>query len=291
VAEWRVYCKAESAANEREALRRLQSSIGDELRIYQGAASSPKFADAKKYFENAVRYSSAAKGLIGLAREALDGDSGSDVSPTVRDAFVWRQHAKNHYEWGKRVEQHQKDEPDKAPYTPTAPKIELKTASVSFLPGGGLSFSLCDAKPLHRDKRYLNVNIGWGYDTKVENRGQGNRMVLFGASYHGVVSPYLTVGTGAGLATFSSSAQKSAQRLYVQPYIVDFRPGGLRRNVDFHGPWWQVFFFRYSTIIFPAGFEPGQFGGVSPQYRAELVHSVGFHADMAPVIRGIQKRW
>jgi hypothetical protein len=99
------------------------------------------------------------------------------------------------------------------------------------------------------------------------------------------------VGAGVGVAFFSSQTTESFETLYVRPCIVDFRPFALRRNVQFSGPWWQVLIFRYSTLTFPKGFEAGGFGGSLPRFEAELIHTIGLHADLEPVMRKLRDKW
>jgi hypothetical protein len=155
----------------------------------------------------------------------------------------------------------------------------------------GATVSVCESEPYDRNRRFVSVNFEWGGDSKPENRRDDNRMVTVGASYHAVIFPSLTIGSGAGIAWFSSKTADSFEKLYIEPYIIDFRPLALKRHAELAGPWWHVFYIRYNTLTFPKGFEPGRFGGRSPRYPMELIHSIGFHADLEPVIRKLQGKW
>ena len=287
--EWRVYCKAESVAQERQSLVKLNASLQKALQEHTDTLKTATDPDARRYFGNAVLYSGSAVAYIEDAIKSIDEDANRDVSPLVFKAFVWRSHASAHFEWGRKIVGKRTDG-ETPPQEPAEKPLPLGTRS--FFPlVGGATLSLCNAKPLQRDRQYLTVSVGYAYNTKDANAADKNRMVTLGVSYNAVITPYLTVGTGGGLAAFTSTTQPNFQKLYIQPYIVDFRPFALKPNSEFLGPWWHVFYLRYSTIIFPTGFEPGRFGGVSPRYTAEWVHALGFHADMAPVIRKMQKRW
>jgi hypothetical protein len=48
---------------------------------------------------------------------------------------------------------------------------------------------------------------------------------------------------------------------------------------------------RYSTITFPGGFDRGDFSPNSPAYPTELVHQLGVHFDLTPVLRGKRGNW
>ncbi len=63
------------------------------------------------------------------------------------------------------------------------------------------------------------------------------------------------------------------------------------RDANLKSPWLHVFFIRHSVIVFPGGFDAGQFGGTSAEYPTEFVSSIGVHADLAPLIRKWRKAW
>jgi hypothetical protein len=119
-------------------------------------------------------------------------------------------------------------------------------------------------------------------------------MLSVGLSYHWAIAPYFTFGTGAGVTRFSTrvdGGRRDFSKWYVQPTIIDFRPAALVRDANLKSPWLHVFFLRHSVIVFPGGFDAGQFGGTSAEYPTEFVSSIGVHADLAPLIRKWRKAW
>ena len=77
---------------------------------------------------------------------------------------------------------------------------------------------------------------------------------------------------------------------FVQPWIVDFRPFALGQKAYSPEAWRQIFFLRLSSTTFPGGFAASEFTG-SPKLPNELVHSLGIHADLDPIIRKARLRW
>jgi hypothetical protein len=138
----------------------------------------------------------------------------------------------------------------------------------------------------------LNLNVGWGVDVKDYGNEfanvpeDHNKIFTFGASYHAVVAPYLTVGAGGGGARFSSATTPAFSKLYIQALIVDFRPGGLFPG--YPDRWWNAFYLRGSGLIFPSGFELGRFGRQRDQYPAEFVKTFGIHAEVGTLLKSLQ---
>jgi hypothetical protein len=116
-------------------------------------------------------------------------------------------------------------------------------------------------------------------------------MLTTGATVHFVARPWLTVGAGAGLATFFTSGSGTFAKPYVQPYIVDIKPGAFVPRADVRSPWRHFVILRYSAITFPGGFDRGDFSPNSPAYPTELVHQLGVHFDLTPVLRGKRGNW
>jgi hypothetical protein len=162
--------------------------------------------------------------------------------------------------------------------------------------------SLCHANRYDRNKRFLAVNVGWGQDTKDADYTEkvtingvrnniDNKMLTVGAGFYSVALPWLTVGSGAGVAWFSSNRAASFQKLYIEPYIVEVKPLAFTGNSALT-PWWRhVLFLSYSTLVFPTGFEAGRFQRSDPRFPAELVHVWGIHADLEPLMRRLAGNW
>jgi hypothetical protein len=134
------------------------------------------------------------------------------------------------------------------------------------------------------------VTVGYGWDQKEGHQADDNRMLTIGASYDFVVAPWLTLGFGAGTARFTSDNADTFSKGFIQPWIIDVRPFALRQQKYSPEAWRQIWFVRISSITFPGGFEAGAFPG-SPKLPTELVHSIGIHADLDPIIRKARLRW
>ena len=76
----------------------------------------------------------------------------------------------------------------------------------------------------------------------------------------------------------------------MQPWIIDVRPFALRQKAYSPDAWEQIWFVRISSITYSGGVDAGQFTG-SPRLPTELVHSIGIHADLDPIIRKARLRW
>ncbi len=292
IAEVQVVCTYTSAANDPQALWLLDAELREETARfkYEAAADIP----ARTYFLEAVAHIEAARAQIKDAMQALTRPERPDVTSIVVKGLHRREQALHAFEQGWRFKR-----------TGTDPRKErgARAESTYFDADGsvprrerigflGASFSVCPATTLDRDKHYLKVNLAYGWDAKDRNEGQGNKVWSVGASYHYVLTPYFTAGTGIGVSRFSFRGdQPTFHKLYLQPVIFDFRPVGLVTNSTLRSPWWHVPFLRYSNMFYPAGFEAGSFAGQTSRYRQELVQSVGVYADFAPLLRKRHKRW
>ena len=289
IVEWRVYCRSESIAEKQQALLKLRKGYTDLLHTYEAGVKGG--GRGEPYFRNAVSYMTAAITYIDFAIETLDKDPGADVSRLLQEAYVWQNNAKAHAAWAERLASREPPNPREAPGTPPPPDVSRERLMALFLPGIGVSFSLCEAKPGRRNTQFLSVNVGYAWDLKDANRDFDHRMVTVGASYNLIVSPSVTLGAGAGLATFSSKAGDSFSKAYVQPLIVDFRPFLLAEKYQRSSPWYHVLYFRGSVLTFPAGFEAGRFGNQTERFEAELIPTFGIHFDFSPVIQDMQGKW
>jgi hypothetical protein len=221
-----------------------------------------------------------------------------DPSELFFEALRWRDYAYTQFAWADRAEEAARtrnidfsEDIQRAALLqglPTPRALEKTQPRMAAF--GGLSFSICPAEAVDRHKRSLNVAVGYGWDQKEANQADNNRMLTIGASYHFVVAQWLTLGFGAGGAWFTSDTAESFSKAFVQPWIIDVRPFAFGQKAYSPDAWRQVWFVRVSSITFPGGFDAGQFTG-SPKLRTELVHSIGIHADLDPVIRKVRLRW
>lgn len=175
----------------------------------------------------------------------------------------------------------------------------FKQAEFLMAGGGpsGIGLSLCSLDPATKTRSFLSANVGIAHNTTGFGNNKGAdylvdklRMVTLGFSYHANVTRYLAIGSGAGLAIFSSDNQNhpTFQKLYVEPYIIDFKPARTMSDA-----WWaDIFAFRVNSMIFPTGFAPGSFrrsGANAPidsdRIPAELVRSVGLFIDLEPLLK------
>ena len=290
--EFRIWCSFEDSRNNRGYLVSLRRSIMEAAEKYEAAATdAPASSTRQQYYQQATQ--AVQRGLKSLDRALNDLASGprADVSDSVLEALVWHKRGEERFERGKST-------PDTSMIVADAlpPDGNRVARSGTDTGGGGISVSLCKASQFARQSQFLTVNIGYGWDKAKEDEAGNsvnlsNKMVTMGASYHAVIKPFLTIGFGAGLATFTSNTTEPVHKLYVQPYIIDFKPLALRKNSQLRGPWWHVLFFRYDTILFPAGFAEGSFEGQKVRFPAEIVHSVGIHADVEPLLRKWMDTW
>jgi hypothetical protein len=296
--EWKVWCKTDTAeamlSSFRVDLARLQSAFSERAKFQTTVSSAT--------FDRSIEALKAADKLAKAALDAVTGSEGNDPSLLLIEALRFRKIAKERFVLAEKLTalgavevsalsvEAQSWKSCGEAKIPDEPKVERSQFHrQAFSPG--IAVSLCGAKPLERHSRYVNLNFAWAYDKLKENRDDGNSMVTIGASYNSVVTPWLTVGLGAGVATFSSRNAQTFHKFYVEPYIVDIRPFAAKQSRYSQNPWPQVLFFRYSTILFPTGFEQFRFGNRSPQYPAELVHTYGVHADLEPLIRKLRNRY
>jgi hypothetical protein len=280
--DWRVWCRSQD-------LKTVLPGLRTRMSVIVTAADRNEAARTNNTNANAAFASArdAARQAATLADQASSAGQNplNDVGEIVWEALQWGHDAERHYQ--RALIYASNDTPSDSPPTPRTQRTVTPKSLLSF----GLSASVCDVKPLTRNTAFATVNFAWGWDTKDAARDDRNRMVSFGASIHGVTTPYLTVGAGAGVAWFSSGSIDGFRKFYVQPYIIDVRPLAIvKRDSEYLGPWWHVVYFRYSTVMFPAGFEAGRFPG-SPRYGPELVHSLGIHADLEPLMRKLGGKW
>jgi hypothetical protein len=293
--EWKVWCKTDSAVAMMESFR---VDLERHRSRYETAA-------------NATDPTGTARTIYGLALEAMDqaakktdtalGDArtgGADPRVAFAQALALRKVAKVRVDFAREAQK-------------LSGNVEANRQRIDVLLGSarslkpektpdrfhttriisGIAVSLCEAGPFERQTRFLSVNFGYGWDTLKQNEAFDNKMVTLGGSYHAVFTPWISAGLGGGIAFFSGNAAPSFQKFYLEPYIFDVRPFAFTQSRYSQNPWPQVVFVRYSTIIFPTGFEAGRFGGVSPQYPAELVHTWGIHFDLDPLIRSARGRY
>jgi hypothetical protein len=294
--EWKVWCKTETA----EAMLRSFRVDLDRLRSKFTAQATSQTPISRVAFDRSLEALSVADKLADEALVSVRGVTGKDPSTQLVQALRFRKIARDRFELAEKLralggastlsDEAQRWMSSGAESVPAEPNIERSEFHRTGLTAG-IAVSLCDAKPLERHSRYLNLNFAWAYDKLEENVDDGNSMVTLGASYNSVITPWLTIGLGAGVATFSSRNAQTFHKFYVEPYIVDIRPFAAKQSRYSQNPWPQVLFFRYSTILFPTGFEALRFGNRSPQYPAELVHTYGVHADLEPVIRKLRHRY
>lgn len=291
--QWKVYCRSESVETPLARLQRYQQTIHDAIvkweEASEKAAANQSTRRAVEPYNLAIAHAKKALGYIDLARTVLETQPGSDTSGLVRGAANWFNLALKH---GAFADGLARGEEPAVPPPATPDDVDQGTQRMmAAAPPVGVMLSLCDAKPGHRETQYLDVTVGYMWDKKPENRAFKHRLVTLGASYHRVVSPYLTIGGGAGVGMFSSRVSDSFQKLYLQPAIIDIRPAMFfqaRRNGS---EWWKVAYIRASVVVFPTGFKAGSFGNQSERYRAEVLKTIGLHADLSPIIQEMVEKW
>jgi hypothetical protein len=310
--EWKVWCKTERAD---KVLQSFSNDLdADVLRYRQGeqdALGNRAFRPPVEAIENAKAYVTDA---VTAQATGLH-----DPRPFLAEALRWRRIAQKRFEAAEQFAS--------APFDRAAvswrtlstldDKRDVARVLTAFMSSAvpGIAVSLCDTKPLDKQTRYVNVNISWGYDKKATETND-NRLVLLGASYHAVFTPWLAAGVGGGVATFSSRTQPSFQKIYIEPFLVDIRPlqaagdglmflyrcakpgEGLKRcqksdkqKVAPPNPLLQVLYVRFGSLIFPTGFEPDRFNETSPRFPAEFIRTRGFHFDFEPLIRKLRNRY
>jgi hypothetical protein len=302
--EWRVWCQSEQPGQNRALLLSLRRRVRTELATYQKTVVTGR----ERHLALAITYARISDSFLEAALYPGETATPDDVDQRAGRAVQWRALAADHYKWAKKkaAAGNEAEDAVNAPEEPPLPK-ELLAPRTTLLSEPDLptmqprmiasalpisvAVSACDYKPLQRDRQFVNLKFGWAFDAKDSTERFEHRMVTFGASFHVVASPFLTVGSGGGVATFTSNLREPFYKVYLQPSIVDVRPFAIGRNGSTRGPWAHVIYLRYSTLVVPTGFELGSFGGQNQRYSAELVHNLGLHADLTPVIRKLQGRW
>jgi hypothetical protein len=284
--ELQLACRVKNVADSAGAREAIGRRLDAEQLVYEQAAKTYG-REARPFAESAVRYRAVAERFLELANAEKAKDPRADVTSAVLDALAWQARAAEHFAWAERVEFERILDPRKKPgsYDADADRVDFTRR---MLPVSGVKYSFCDYRPLDRDDHVLNASVTFGLDIKNDDGDAPGRhkMLTFGASYHKVLQPWLTVGAGAGVATFFPSGADTFSKLYVQPYIVDVKPWAFGRDADVGSPWRHFVYVRYSTITFPQGFEAGRFWRGSERYPKEMVHSLGVHFDLTPVLRG-----
>lgn len=302
--EWKVWCKTSRPT---EAVAKLRAKAEAVVRTYETAENNARDAFERKNLREARRAATLSLTYIDAATLALEGRSSANPRAMLVSGLRWRGYALARFAYANTPAALRSDvEPD----APVEVAVATEEVGVQAFAGGGpgLAVSLCDAGPYERHTRFLSVNVSWGSDNLERNDGDRNTLVTLGASYHAVLTPWLSAGVGGGVASFSSVTAPAFRKWYIEPYIVDLRPARgivdlaawLKRpagtkvqddKVPSTNPWPDVLFLRYSTILFPTGIEAQRFGGRSPQYPAELIHSYGVHADLEPLVRKMRGRY
>jgi hypothetical protein len=307
--EWRVWCQSEHPWQNRALLLGIGRRIAVERARYaEAAAKVDRNHPSAPEFERTLAYADAADRFLEAALHPSATASDEQKNFVALRAVAWRSIAAAQFKWAKDLSEGKPADPMKKPEQPDLPggqaftadappardglaQAEQRAMMAGGLMAGGIVVSACNSAALQRERQYVSLKFGWAFDAKDRNDVYDHRMVTIGASYNVVATPFLTVGSGAGLAVLTSKVRDPFYKFYVNPAIVDFRPGALGRNGRSRGPWYHVFFIRYSTMVVPTGFDPGSFGGQTERYSAELTNNVGLHADLGPVIRKLQGRW
>jgi hypothetical protein len=211
-------------------------------------------------------------------------------------ALAWQERAAAHFAWARLLEQGKELDPRKQPgsYDIGSMSSDDEIVAKAF-PIGGVKYSLCQYRALERDRVYFSGNVGFAVDIKNDDEHSNGRhwMLTVGGSAHVVVTPWLTGGAGVGRALFFPSGEGSGNfgKWYVQPYIIDVKPGAMVKRANLRSPWRHFVYLRYSMITFPQGFEERRFSPNSPTYEQEWIQQVGIHFDLAPVLRARKGNW
>jgi hypothetical protein len=296
VFELELKCGKTSLASDVPAIVRLQAEVRAEAATYRDTAFTNTTALA--YRTRAVGYAERASTVLGTlyeeARKYQSGDGRRDEDEALKpltalalEALAWQQRAAQSFEWAAAVQAGRNLDPRRQPGD--YDNVERSLA----VPVSGVKLSLCGYQPLERNSHFLSAAVAAGLDIKNDDGGARGRhlMVTAGLSYHKVLRPWITVGAGGGLAYFNPSGATTFTKAYVQPWIVDIKPAAFGRNADRANAWRHFVFVRYSGLTFPGGFERGQFNEGSEEYPTELVHALGIHFDLTPVLRQRQGNW
>jgi hypothetical protein len=315
--EWKVYCRTSQPT---KVVESLKLDFQGDLDLYrQMMTDNPGWKDDLQLAVDAL---DSGVDDLDNAIAALPSRKAPSASVLVANALESRFYAARVVAW-----LHKGKKGDKPEQTTKAADTErvkpMGMIGSNVFVDLGISASLCEAGPLERHTQYLALNIGWGSDTKRDPQFEAfatdnnpatdpnpdkNTLVTFSASYHAVANPWLTVGLGGGLASFSSRTRPAFRKWYVEPYIIDVRPvRAVTEAIGFAGRWkragfWNfkaalqpkklpsrnplpdLLYLRYNAFIFPTGFEAERFRG-SEQFQAEFVRAYGVHVDLEPLIR------
>jgi len=295
ILELQLRCEVKSVASSESALKEIEANIQDDARIVAraigfGDKARPFVLSSASYLVEAKKNIDAAIGELDNAKR--EGRAPKDVTSAVLDALAWQARAAEHFDWADRLQNNRILDPRKKPgdYDVHAEPVQVTTR---MLPVAGVRYSLCRYKALERDTHYLSGLVGFGLDIKNDDehsRGR-HKMLTTGLTYNKVVTPWLTIGAGGGVATFFTSGSGVFAKAYVHPLIVDVKPGAFVPRANVRSPWRHFVYLRYSLLTFPGGFDSGDFTPNSPKYPTELVHQVGIHFDLTPVRRGKRGNW
>lgn len=302
IVEVKLWCQTD---RREEILKRVGDRLEEragayrpgQMRISEGSGASPRIEFARRGVQAADVAASYLRRAAESANDRSDGPR-YDASELFFEALRWRDYAYRQFHWADIAEELERGK------KPQFDEDTMRAAGLQGLPVprpiervrprlagfGGLAFSVCPAEAIDRHKKTLNVSVGIGWDQKEVNQADSNRMLTVGASYHVVAASWLTLGAGAGVARFTSDTAETFSKTYVQPWIIDVRPFAFGQKTHSPDAWRQVWFVRVSSVTFLGGFDAGQFNN-SPRLRPELVHSIGIHADLDPLIRKAQLRW
>jgi hypothetical protein len=292
--ELRVWC---ATTERKDLIARVRSSLDDRTKLYRAEAFGFTRAPTMRevFLRRGVQAADIAEAYLKLAETAPDPKGGKqyDASEVFYHALNWRDYAIAQYAWAERagVVGLQADmlRAAEAQMLPASKLLEPRTARLNAF--AGATVSVCKAGPLDRHRQIASLNFGYAWDQKDENLADNHRMLTIGASYYLVIAPWLNLGAGAGVARFKSDTAKTFAQAYVQPWIIDVKPFAIGQKKYSPEAWRQIWFVRISSLSFPGGFREGRFGPGSPRLRTELVHSIGIHADLDPVIRKARLRY
>lgn len=298
--EVELVCGKTNLAVDLSTLHGVRERLGVEQGSYKGATFSGEAAEylgrARRYADVAAIPLAAAIAMVEedrKARRRIDDARERAITEAVLTALAWRTRAAQHFEWGRRLHANETTDPRQQPGSYDG-EIGRLDVSIRMVPIGGLRTSRCKYLPLERDNHFLSAGVGVALDIKNDDGHSQGRHLMFtgGFSYHKVIRPWLTLGAGGGLAVFSpSGADGLFAKGYIQPWIVDIKPAAFGGQASLGNAWRHFVFVRYSAITFPQGFDEGEFHPASPRYPKELVHSLGIHFDLAPVIRQRHGNW
>ena len=258
-----------------------------------GPSAQQPGAWAKLRFDDATTFISKANDILAEVRkrQATDPATRKERANLLAQARLLDGRASVHMQSVAR--------PDKDPTTQlldqNARALVAQPATVKSYPRrrNGFAPSMCASSPEVRNRFYLTFDAGYGWDAKNRNRDQGHSMIMLGTSAHYAVTPYLSVGSGAGVVRFKTPNGKKEvfYSPYLEPAMLDFRPLALLRASDVRSPLLHVFFLRGSVIVFPRGFDAGTFPGQTDRFNVEWTPSAGVYFDLTPILRNRRGNW